>query len=34
MDRLGIDSRTYELCEDEEILPGLKPEREALLENI
>ncbi len=34
MNRLGIDQNSYELCEDEEIQPGLKPEREALLENI
>lgn len=34
MNRLGIDASTYELCEDEEIEPGLKAERDAMLENI
>ncbi len=34
MGRLGIDQSSYELCEDDEIEPGLKPERQALLENL
>jgi hypothetical protein len=34
MHRLGIDPESFELCEDDEIEPGLKPEREAMIENI
>lgn len=34
MHKLGIEPESHALCEDNEIQPGLKPERQALLENI
>jgi len=34
MSLMGIDQISYSLCENDEIEPGLKPERQGLLENL